>query len=51
MQNEKTSRCGECGACQEFARAARDFSKTPTDRRQYKEFGEMIPCERPAVQS
>ena len=40
------TRCGECFNCRHVANAKRDYTNSPTDRRQYRELGEMFPCER-----
>lgn len=48
MQNE-TGRCGECDNCKHVANSAQYYSKSPTDRRQFKELGEMFPCEKPVA--
>jgi hypothetical protein len=42
---KQTSRCGECFNCQHVENAKRDYTQSPTDRRQYHELGEMFPCE------
>jgi hypothetical protein len=46
----KQTRCGACAHCQHVAAAAADYSSSPTDRRQYRELGEMFPCEADPVE-